>query len=167
MPVPALFPLTFFLCLSSLSSFSSSTPPLHGVFDRTATLSLLGKWRPQVVGEHLVSLSGVQRYTTARLQLAREEDRDAPRMGVLDEHHNLFLVARPTNDTASLTTVLWRSSEEDRDARFVALRRWHAVHHPDVRLLGEEMVDDEDRAMWQLSLEDDDDPPSSSLVARL
>ena len=158
----------------------------HTVFDHTATASLVGKWKPQVVGGMLTSVTGVDRYARARVQL--QQHRSQTVLGILDAHSNLYVVtlrdaAAPWNPSGAaadmhpevaaavpsphvscdsrhfVVAVLWSARDADRTQCFRALWRWHDYHfgqHGAV-LLGDALEDDVDRAMWYAANVDADD----------
>jgi hypothetical protein len=125
----------------------------HTVFDHAATASLVNKWKPQVVGGQLTSLTGVHQYARARIGLERG---GASTLGILDDEFNLFVVSQSTPNVTVVTNALWASPDVDKVARFRRLRQWHEYHFLSATISGAEMENDEDRAMWLLSQADDD-----------
>lgn len=123
---------------------AAATVP-HAHLDRAAALSLVPRWRPQVVGGGLVSTVGVTRYAFARIHL--EGARGSALVGAdLD----LYL-ATVEPGTTRLVEVLWTARDADaRLARFRALRAWHARRFPDAALVAE-LRDADDAALWTAS----------------
>ena len=124
---------------------------LYGVFDRPATLGLLEQWKLHITMDQHASASGLRKYKAARLQYVEEA---TPRFSVLDDRYNLFLFARPTEATSSLTAVLWNSDVEVKRDQFAKLQRWHAALGPTVTLTAEHLADPADYAVWCSSLDD-------------
>ena len=126
-----------------LLAAAAATPP-HAYLDRAAALSLVARWRPQVVGGDIVSvMGGVTRYTFARIHLE-----GAGGSALLGADLDLFLATVEPGATR-LHDVLWTTHDaESRRARFGALRAWHARRFPDAALVGDALREADDLALW-------------------
>lgn len=123
----------------------AATAP-HAHLDRAAALSLVGRWKPQAVQGSIVSITGITRYSFARIHLESSAG-----TAILGKDLDLFLTAVEPGATR-LCEVLWTSHvPEARVARFRALRAWHARHFPDAALVGDELRDAGDLALWGAS----------------
>jgi hypothetical protein len=115
----------------------------HAHLDRAAALSLVPRWRPQVVNGEIASLGGVTRYAFARIHLE-----GAAGSAVLGAELDLYLATVEPGATR-LHDVLWTARDADvRLGRFRALRAWHARHFPDAALVGDGLRDADDLALW-------------------
>lgn len=143
---------------------------LYGVFDRASTRTLLMRWKTRTItSDQRASISVIKTYKKACQQLDMDTcDTLGARFGVVDEHHNLFLLAQPTNATTSLMMALWNSHIQDnRDERFAALRSWHRTFEPTDTLTGEHIDDIVDRTSWYFSLDNDADDRYHGIVVPL
>ena len=140
---------------------------LHGVFDRCATLNLLDEWKWHISQDQYACASGLRKYHAARVQY-REES--SARFSVLDDHYNLFLLARSTTETTTETTrvtaALWNVDETNKQAQFAKLRRWYEALDTTISLTGEHLADAADYAIWCTSFEDDDESCYKGVVTR-
>ena len=109
----------------------------------------VGRWRPQVVAGHILSVSGVNAYARARIHL-----HDPDCVGMLINECNMGYVLHKRDDRYELACCLWpsstRSVQEFRD-----LREWcDRMLPPDVLVDGTCIDDDVERELWELSLLD-------------
>ena len=115
--------------------------------DRVGARSLLTRWKPQTAAGNLVSVTGVERYARARIELERDET-----MGAFydPDPGNLFVVCHTDDYTTFLEAVVWCGGTDDRVActRFRAFRAWYARSFPDATLVGDHLSNDADRVRW-------------------
>ena len=93
------------------------SPLVHGV---------LARWKPQAVQGHLLSLSGDEQYTRARLMLEQHKDT----YGLWAEDGGPLFLCREVDGASALAAVCWTPHEvrdaKARRARFASLDRWYA-----------------------------------------
>lgn len=141
--------LLILLIWSTPVAFVATLPSLpHGYLNRVDAISILGKWKPQVVGDSLVSLTGVSAYTRARIAL----ENDLSSGGIVSPSMDLFVASFENNPRMTrLLVVMWSSPEAPKTERFRDLRRWYDAEFPDSCVSGDSIEEDEDRTLWELS----------------
>tara|TARA_Y100000739_G_C20252015_1_gene303776 strand:- start:67 stop:417 length:351 start_codon:yes stop_codon:yes gene_type:complete len=79
------------------------------------------KWKPQLLGESLVSLSGVKEYTGVMLKLSS----DHTNTGLIrtDANDVLYVIKTENNNTIHLEDVLW-GKQNDKKYMFNDLKEW-------------------------------------------
>ena len=106
----------------------------------------VGRWRPQIVAGQILSVSGVNAYTRARIKL-----RDPECVGMLVNIRNTGYVVHRTGETSyEVASCLW-SGDTPSLQEFRDLREWCdcMLSHAHV---GAERLDDElERELWELS----------------
>lgn len=125
----------------------------HACLGRESAIAMLGRWRPQIVANYLVSMSGVKRYAHARIQL---ECKNEGVVALVDADVNLYVVSAPHNGahgTTELRSVLWATRDPGHKVEcFRRLRAWHAHHFPDAALSAHLLRNDTtDRNLWEVS----------------
>lgn len=133
------------LVMIALAGF---VPPSHLYLERKDAIDVLQRWKPQSIGGHLVSVTGAQEYTRARLQLERT-DRGA--FAVVDDNNeiDLFVVAHHSvQNRTTLHAVMWHSPCVDKHVRFRNLHLWYTHTFPGCALV-ERGLTDKERGAWR------------------
>lgn len=107
--------------------------------------AMLERWKPLLVHDSILSVKGLRRFAKARIDL------DEHGMGGLvsvEERPVFFVVHHPNALATVVQRCVWGGGDVCREAKFEALRDWHSHTFPDVALMGGEIEDDEDRALW-------------------
>jgi len=136
--------VTTFVTPHSPSRSSSAT--IHAYLDRGAAISFLHKWKPQVVGESLVSVTGVDSYTRARIAL----ECDLSSGVLVGESMDTFVASFAQKNRTKIIAVLWSSPDAPKIERFRALRVWHYNNFPSLSMDGSS-INDDDHDPWQTS----------------
>ena len=125
-----------------LSLVMALTP--HLFLDTEAARAYIGRWKPQVVGDTVVSLTGIASYTRA---MTRASENSC--VGLLCNERNVAYVLQRFGDgDNALVAVLWNTptaSVED----FRDLREWYA--HYDTRPPHVHLLDEDERDLWSVS----------------
>jgi hypothetical protein len=126
--------------------------PVLGLFlylDQQGAAAMLGRWKPQAVAGNLVSVTGVERYARARIELEREGTGALVHLSPQDTL-DLFVVHTAANET-TIEAVVWHAAYHQRIDRFHRLRQWHARHFPNLTLRAGAFPDDTDLVQWVVS----------------
>ena len=78
------------------------------------------KWKPQLIGESLVSLSGVKEYTEVMLKLSSDDKNTG--LVRIDANDVLYIV-KTNNETIYLEDVLWGKKNNKKDM-FSDFKEW-------------------------------------------
>lgn len=128
--------------LALLSLVVALTP--HLFMDTDAARAYIGRWKPQVIGDTVVSITGISPYTRAMTRASENAC-----MGLLCNERNVaYVLQRMGDGDDALVAVLWstpHASLED----FRDLREWY-VHHGK-RLPRVHLLDETERDLWVLS----------------
>jgi hypothetical protein len=106
----------------------------------------LGRWRPQLVAEQIVSVSGVNSYARARINLRHPDC-----VGMLTNVDNVAYIIHRTNQTYEIVCCLWPSGSPTLQA-FRDLREWCICTIPDIEFNAERLDDTTERNLWELSV---------------
>jgi hypothetical protein len=106
----------------------------------------LERWRPQLVASQLVSVTGINSYSRARIQLSYPNC-----VGMLINARNMGIVLHKKNETVyQLGCCLWPSGSPIID-EFREFREWCDCMLPLIHMDGDILQDDDERELWTLS----------------
>ena len=131
-----------------LAAASTAASLVH--LSRSDAIQFMHRWRPLVVGDRLITTTGVQRYVRVRIGLEHEPDHSA----LVDDDLNFFLVHVRDASTTVLKDVVWNHPSQDDATRreaLVRVRAWFETHLADGVVLGEALRDRDDRRHWHES----------------
>jgi hypothetical protein len=102
-------------------------------------------WKPQMVAGQLVSVGGVNAYTSARIHIQHPDC-----VGMLVNLHDTgYVIHRRDDATYDIACCLWPTGEPSLQG-FRDLREW-CDSMLDVRVNGTSLEDDLERELWELS----------------
>ena len=108
----------------------------------------VGRWRPQLVAEQIVSVSGVNAYSRARIKLRHPDC-----VGMLINVNNVGYILHKTDETYEIASCLWPSGSPTLQA-FRELREWCDCMIPDIEVRAARLEDTVERELWELSVFD-------------
>lgn len=136
------------MCIPLVPNTDMSLIPFLFLDAPTAT-RYMDRWKPQNVAGQIVSVSGVNAYARARIQL-----RDPKCVGMLVNVRNVGYVIHKRDDTYKLASCLWASGTPSLQ-EFRDLREWcECMLSSDAFLDGTQLDDELERELWELSLLD-------------
>ena len=122
---------------------------MHVYLDPSAASAYATHWRPQLAAENVVSVSGLNMYTRARIALTDENCAGAVLQFSATGHPCMFFLKRDEFDNLHISCILWNASKQMfNDMR--ALRTWYDSRFVD-DLYGNKLVDDMERKTWDLT----------------
>lgn len=107
--------------------------------------AMLERWKPLLVSDSILSVGRLRRFARARIDL---DEYGAGALVSCEPLPSLFVVRHPNAFATVLQRCVWGGDDVCREDKFAALRDWHSSTFPDVALMGGEIADDEDRALW-------------------
>ena len=114
------------MALSLLAAFTL-LPHLHLYLDRRSTKTFLNRWKPNVIGNHLLTVRDVNAYVSAIIMLQEKKADGA----IINTQEDCFLCQMNSSQTF-IVAVVWRKVEEaDRIESMERLRHWHHSKLPD------------------------------------
>tara|TARA_X000000368_G_C23014854_1_gene705212 strand:+ start:777 stop:1157 length:381 start_codon:yes stop_codon:yes gene_type:complete len=116
--------------------------------DASNTAKYMERWKPQMIADQLVSVSGVNAYARAHIHLRHPDC-----VGMLVNLHDMgYVIHRGEDATYNIMCCLWPTGEPSLQG-FRDFREWCDCTL-DVRMNGTSLEDDLERELWELSLFD-------------
>lgn len=111
------------------------------------------RWKPQLVSDSMLSLTGLNEYTRARIDLQGSQCPGA--IAQMEEGQGrtaLYVLQRDERDNMHLTSILW-CTQARKLTSMRAMRRWYeACTHDD--LYGTRLRDASEAELWDLAIWD-------------
>ena len=122
---------------------------LHLFLARQEAQLVARLWQPQAVGGRLVSMSGLNDYARARIELHDRACRGAVLQQAGPGERALFVVREePDRAGWGVTCVLWSPSVDKLDS-MRKVRAWAADLSPSLH--GDALLDEQERDLWRLT----------------
>lgn len=113
--------------------------------DASNAATYMERWKPQMIADQLVSVSGVNAYARAHIHLRHPDC-----VGMLVDIRNMgYVVHKRANETYGIVSCLWPKGEPSLQG-FRDLREWCDCML-DVGVDGTHLEDELERELWELS----------------
>lgn len=109
---------------------------LHATFPAEAASSLSERWKPQVVGDRIVSMFSLSSYAKARIDLGRGKVEGAFVQLENDGSMHIFLFRKKEENVLLVDACLWSVIDDDEKVHCLhEMQRWVKEVYPEVTLL--------------------------------